>query len=631
MNIRELAELAGVSASTVSKIMNNKDSSISPSTRERVLQIAKQYNYQSYSSLIDKGTTTLTLGVVFRCASNINMTLNGILKAAQDAGYTVMLRESDDDLEKEARNISVLCSHHVDGMIWEFVDQASAEQLQVLSRYDIPAVIFHSDHEGAVNIDYEELGYNAVQTLIDAGHTGIACINTQGIGMEAFVEGYRQCLFQNHIPLEEELVYDQIDSTLTHKISSHAISGIVTSCYAAAANLYDAVRKLHYEIPYDISLVSLRDDLWEKDVLRPISTFTIPHYEFGEYLCNRLIGEIERGETSFPPFCKSVMLDNEDSVGIPYNNHSKKIAVIGSINIDNYLKMSVLPRTGKTVNSSLSASYVGGKAINEAVGVARLGHRVSVIGRVGNDVDSDLVFRELNAQGIDAIGVKRCSGYRTGQAYIFVQSDGDSMISIMSGANEALTAKDICESERIFENAAFCLVQTEIPMETVVEACRIARKYGAQTILKPVACGVLPTELLKNVDVIVPNAEEIAAICPFADDMDKQAEYLLAQGVGTVIVTLGAEGCFVKTRQASERFPAVPFDVIDASGAADAFISALASYLLDGHTLYEAVKIASYAAGFSISREGVAPALIDKNTLEAYIMQREPELLQMVK
>lgn len=627
MNIRELAELAGVSASTVSKIMNNKDSSISPSTRERVLQIAKQYNYQSYSSLLDKGTTTLTLGVVFRRASTINMTLNGILKAAQDAGYTVMLRESGDDLEREARNLSVLCSHHVDGMIWEFVDQASAEQLQVLSRYNIPAVIFHSDYEGAANIDYEELGYNAVQTLIDAGHTGIACINTPGTGMEAFVAGYRKCLFQNRIPLEEELIYDRIDSALMHKIASHAISGIVSSRYTAAANLYDAVKELHYEIPYDISLVSLRDDLWEKDVLRPISTFTIPHYEFGEYLCNRLIGEIERGETSFPAFGKSVVLDNDDSVGIPYNNHSKKIAVIGSINIDNYLKMSVLPRTGKTVNSSLSASYVGGKAINEAVGAAKLGQRVSVIGRVGNDVDSDLVFQELNAHGIDAIGVKRCSGYRTGQAYIFVQSDGDSMISIMSGANEALTPQDIRESERIFENAAFCLIQTEIPMETVAEACRIARKYGAQTILKPVACGVLPAELLCNVDVIVPNAEEINAICPLEEDMDRQAEYLLAQGVGTVIVTLGAEGCFVKTKQDAEYFPAVPFDVIDASGAADAFISAFASYLLGGHTLHDAVKIASYAAGFSISREGVAPALIDKNTLEAYIMQREPELL----
>mgnify|MGYP002509689669 CR=1 FL=1 len=631
MNIRELAELAGVSASTVSKIMNNKDSSISPSTRERVLRIAKQYNYQSYSSLIDKGTTTLTLGIVFRSEAAMDMTLNGILEAAQEAGYTILLRESGSDLEKEAQNISVLSSHHVDGILWEPVSADSAEQLQILARHEIPAVLFHSECEGAVNIDYEQLGYQSAQTLVDAGHTGIACICARDGSRDAFAMGYQRCLFENHIPLEDGLVFDEINSVLMHKIASHTISGVVCARYEAAAQLYDAVRELHYELPYDVSLVSLRDDSREKDIFRQISTYTIPHYVYGRYLCQRLIGTIERGEVSWPAFHEDVLLDHKASVGIPHNNYSPKITVVGSINIDNYLKMNVLPRTGMTVSSSLSASYVGGKAINEAIGAAKLGQRVSVIGRVGSDVDSDMVYQALNIFGIDSVGVKRCSGYKTGQAYIFVQSDGDSMISIMSGANEALSPQDIREAERIFENSAFCLIQTEIPMETVTEACRIARKYGAQTILKPVACGVLPDDLLGYVDMIVPNAAEINEICPFADDIEGQAQYLLDAGVGTVIVTLGGDGCFVKTRQEAQYFPAVPFDVIDASGAADAFISALAAYLLMGRTLQEAVRIAAYAAGFNIAREGVTPSLVDKNTLESYMMQREPELVRGVE
>lgn len=627
MNIRELAKLAGVSASTVSKIMNNKDSSISPSTRERVLQIAKQYNYQSYSSLIEKGTTTLTLGVVFRSASTMNLTLDGILNAAQNAGYTILLRESGSDPEREAQNISVLCSHHVDGLIWEFVDKDSEKNLPFIEKQEIPTVIFHSEHGDAVNIDYEALGRLAAQTLVDAGHTAIACIEAPIPGREAFTKGYQRCLFENHISLEEELVFRQIDSQLTQKIASHAISGVVSAHYETAARLYDAVRKLRYELPYDVSIVSLRDESMTPDVLRQLSTFTIPHYAYGEYLCKRLVGQIERGETSPPAFRKTAQLDSESTVGIPHSSHSKKITVVGSINIDNYLKMDALPRTGMTVSSSLSASYVGGKAINQAIGAAKLGQRVSVIGRLGNDVDSDTVYRALNMAGVDSTGVKRCSGYKTGQAYIFVQKDGDSMISILSGANEALLPKDIRESERVFENAAFCLVQTEIPMETVTEVCRIARKHGAQTILKPVACGVLPEELLHNVDIIVPNTAEINAICPFAGDLETQAAHLLDAGVGTVIVTLGTEGCFLKSRQEAEYFPAVPFDVVDASGAADAFISALASYLLEGRSLRTAVRIASYAAGFTISREGVTPSLVDKNTLESFMMQREPELL----
>lgn len=627
MNIRKLAELAGVSASTVSKIMNNKDSSISPATRERVLRIAKQYNYQSYSSLIEKGTTTLTLGVVFRSPITMNLTLDGILLAAQEAGYTILLRESGDDPEREAQNLSVLCSHHVDGIIWEFVNRDSEKNMALLEKYEIPAVIFHSEYGNAVNIDYEELGRQSAQTLVDAGHTSIACIKAPIPGRDAFVEGYQKCLFENHIPLENELIFEQIGNPLMQKIASHAISGVVSAHYETAARLYDAVRKLRYELPYDVSIVSLRDESMTPDVLRQLSTFTIPHYAYGEYLCKRLVGEIERGETSPPAFHKTALLDSESTVGIPHNSRPKKITVVGSINIDNYLTMDALPRTGMTVSSSLSSSYVGGKAINQAIGAAKLGQRVSVIGRVGNDVDSDTVYRALNITGVDSIGVKRCSGCKTGQAYIFVQRDGDSMISILSGANEALLPEDIRESDRVFENTAFCLVQTEIPMETVTEVCRTAKKHGAQTILKPVACGVLSEDLLRNVDIIVPNETEINAICPSADDLETQASLLLAAGVGTVIVTLGADGCFLKTGQEAEYFPAVPFDMVDASGAADAFISALASYLLEGRSLHTAIRIASYAAGFTISREGVTPSLVDKNTLESYVKQREPALL----
>lgn len=627
MNIRKLAELAGVSASTVSKIMNNKDSSISPATRERVLRIAKQYNYQSYSSLIEKGTTTLTLGVVFRSPITMNLTLDGILLAAQEAGYTILLRESSDDPEREAQNLSVLCSHHVDGIIWEFVNSDSEKNMALLEKYEIPAVIFHSEYGNAVNIDYEELGRQTTQTLVDAGHTSIACIKAPIPGRDAFVEGYQKCLFENHIPLENELIFEQIDNPLMQKIASHAISGVVSAHYETAARLYDAVRKLRYELPYDVSIVSLRDESMTPDVLRQLSTFTIPHYAYGTYLCKRLVGEIERGETAPPAFHKTALLDSESTVGIPHNSRPKKITVVGSIHIDNYLTMDALPRTGMTVSSSLSSSYVGGKAINQAIGAAKLGQRVSVIGRVGNDVDSDTVYRALNITGVDSIGVKRCSGCKTGQAYIFVQRDGDSMISILSGANEALLPEDIRESDRVFENTAFCLVQTEIPMETVTEVCRTAKKHGAQTILKPVACSVLPEDLLRNVDIIVPNETEINAICPSADDLETQASLLLAAGVGTVIVTLGADGCFLKTGQEAEYFPAVPFDMVDASGAADAFISALASYLLEGRSLHTAIRIASYAAGFTISREGVTPSLVDKNTLESYVKQREPALL----
>ena len=113
----------------------------------------------------------------------------------------------------------------------------------------------------------------------------------------------------------------------------------------------------------------------------------------------------------------------------------------------------------------------------------------------------------------------------------------------------------------------------------------------------------------------------------FQGTIEEKAGYFLEQGVGTVIVTLGAEGCYVKNRDWEERIPAVKFKAVDNTGACDAFISALAVYLQRGRTLKQAVQIATYAAAFSITREGVSPSLIDHRSLEAYIYQECPYLL----
>ncbi len=164
-------------------------------------------------------------------------------------------------------------------------------------------------------------------------------------------------------------------------------------------------------------------------------------------------------------------------------------------------------------------------------------------------------------------------------------------------------------------------------METVQEACKIAHKYQVKTILKPSACSYFPSELLSNVDIIIPNEDELNVLCPNKTSMEERAKSLMEHGIKTVIITLGERGCYVKTKEWEEYFPAVPFISVDSTGASDAFISALASYLLYGYTLKEAIKIATYAAGFCISREGVVPSLIDRNSLESYIRQKEVNLL----
>lgn len=622
MTIKEIAQLAGVSVSTVSKIMNGKDESISSETRARVLKLAKEHHYAPYASVITGSAKSLTLGVIFNSLKNIDTTFKGIIDTAQEYGYTLMVCVSNNDSSLEYKHISALIQKRVDGILWETAQSSISKCRSVLDDAKIPYIIFGSDHPDSVNINYHEMSYQATRLLIENHHSEIGCLLSNGHRTKEVLQGYRKCLFDYGITYQPDFVFNSISQNLLNKLSSHTVSGIVSSHYSAALDLYEVVHTLHYSLPHDFSLVSLRGDSHRSLAYPNISSYTIPYYDFGGYICRLLIARLESNAQPEPDFTPKITVNNTTTVDIPYNTQGKKILVIGSINIDNYLCVDTLPHSGKAVISSITHQYPGGKAMNQAVGVSKMGHQVSLIGNVGNDLDADAIFATIHEHHINPRGVCRHSDAKTGQAYIFVQKDGNSMISIMSGANITLTPETIRINQNLFENTEFCLIQTEIPLETVETACMVAKQNHAQTILKPAACGPLPASILKLVDYLIPNEEELSELCPHLEGLEARAEYLLEQGVKTIIVTLGPNGCYLQNRQTRKYFPAADFQSIDSSGACDAFISALASYLLYGYDLETSIQTATCAAGFSVTREGVIPSLVDKNTLESYIRQK---------
>ena len=626
MTIKEFASLAGVSVSTVSKIMNGKDESISARTREHVLALAKEYNYVPYASAITPLTKTLTIGVIFRDSKRAGLMASSVLTAATAHGYSILLRESGGSPETELKNISAMAAAHVDGVLWDPAAKESTEYAQQLDRAGIPFVVMDADSE-LPRLDFQRMGYLATQALIRKHHTQIACIAGKSIPASCFYQGYRECLFENHLPFDEAFVFPDSASLPASSIANHTVSGVVIADYEEALKLFQIMDTLHYTVPYDLSIVTLRDDAAPVSGYPPLTALTIPYREYSTFLTESLIAKLEKRripEKPELPLC----IDSSLSIDIPCSFRKKRVLSIGSINMDIYLNFEVLPRTGRTVTSSDSTSYPGGKCLNQAVGVAKLGHSVSVIGRVGNDEDSDMIYRTIKDLQIDSFGLKRSSDCRTGKAYIFVQRNGDSMISILSGANNMINAEDIKSCERLFTGASYCLIQTEIPMAAVMEAAAMAKKHGLTTVLKPSSCSVLPDSLLKNIDVIVPNTEELSVICPGDSSISEKASSLLSRGPQTVIVTLGADGCSIFQNDHSCHIPAADFLSVDNSGAADAFISALVSYLLYDYDIETAARIAVYAAGFSITRQGVSTALVDKSTLEAYLKMKEPHLLR---
>ena len=141
MTIKEFALLAGVSVSTVSKIMNGKDASISARTREHVLKLAKEYNYVPYASAAAPTTRTLTMGVIFQNTGHGKRLVSSILKEAASLGYSVLLRESGDSADMELKNISAMAAAHTDGVIWEPVSSDSLFLGEKLDRAGIPYVV----------------------------------------------------------------------------------------------------------------------------------------------------------------------------------------------------------------------------------------------------------------------------------------------------------------------------------------------------------------------------------------------------------------------------------------------------------------------------------------------------------
>lgn len=626
MTIKEIAQLAGVSISTVSKIMNQKDESIRPETRERVLRIAREYHYMPYSNAAGGKGKTFLLGVLV-CSCAHSGILEGILDQARAQGYSILLSEHKGSPEQERGAIAGFCQNRADGVLWEPASDSSLNEARSFQSSGIPYVTFQSSGKNLpsdFHMDFENLGYTAAALLTKAGHQNIAFLLPPGEDAGPVLDGCKKNFFDAGLPFPDTAVYHTICDELTSQIAAHAVTGVLCARYSDAVRLFGVLNQLHIRVPEDVSLVSLREEAEAAGYPR-ISSVLIPAFPFGQHLCEAVIRMLEQ-KTAPALFHTSAQADCTDTISAPCHLQAPGLTVVGSIHIDHYLKVNRLPVSGITGITTGETLYPGGKGVNQAIGAARLGARVSLIGSAGGDADANLIFTALTENGCDPGWILRKPGCSTGQAHVFVQADGESTISILSGANSALSAEDILHSEGAFRNSSYCLMQTELPLHALIQAGKLAHAHGMKTILKPAACSSLDENLLRLVDLLIPNRQEADMLCP-GKPLSEQADYFLGFGMEAVVITLGEKGCYLKTRGLEETVPAADFPSFDSTGAGDAFICALAVYLQKGYPIQKAVRIASYAAGFSITREGVVPSLIDRNTLEAYIMRVEPDLL----
>ena len=299
-----------------------------------------------------------------------------------------------------------------------------------------------------------------------------------------------------------------------------------------------------------------------------------------------------------------------------------RIAVIGSNMVDLVTYVTRMPLKGETLEAPSFEMGHGGKGANQAVAAAKLGAEVVMLTKVGDDMFADDTIKNLAGFGVNTRHVERVPGRSSGVAPIMVDPSGENSILIVKGANNDLLPADI---ERAAEDLKACeliLLQLEIPVETVYAAIEFGRRHGIKTLLNPApAVADLDPQRIRHATFLVPNETELAILSGLPVESDAEVEAaargLIAKGVGTVIVTMGARGALLITATDATRIAPVRVTPVDTTGAGDAFIGSFARYFVEsgdvGHALDRAVR---YAAD-SITRRGTQKAYATEAEFDA--------------
>ena len=293
------------------------------------------------------------------------------------------------------------------------------------------------------------------------------------------------------------------------------------------------------------------------------------------------------------------------------------IVVVGSLNMDLVVETPTIPLAGETVLGKNFATIPGGKGANQAVAAARLGARVTMIGRVGADAFGEQLLASTRREGIDVTHVGIDERAATGIAMIVVDAAGQNSIAVASGANFRLTAQDVRQGWADLTAVDVLVMPLETPIETIRTAVFLAKESQVRVVLNPAPAQQLPADILRHVDVLVPNEPETAQLTGMpvgtAAEAQKAAHHLLAQGVGSVVLTLGSRGALVLdgTGPAPIATHVAPYDVkiTDTTAAGDAFVAALAVSLGEGASLVEATRFANACGALTVTKAGAQPSL----------------------
>lgn len=302
------------------------------------------------------------------------------------------------------------------------------------------------------------------------------------------------------------------------------------------------------------------------------------------------------------------------------------LCVLGSINIDHVMRVSYFPQAGETIIGKSYQLAYGGKGANQAVAAARLGADVQFIAAIGADQMGQTMKNAFAADGINTQGIITIEQQNTGLAMIQVADNGENNIAIHAGANAALGAEKVIAQQSMITESAMLLTQLETPVDAILKAVTIAKQAGKTTLLNPAPAQALPSELLKQIDIITPNETETQILTGIAvhdeGSAAQAANILHRQGINIVIITLGAKGAYLSQQNTNaEMITGFQVEAIDSTAAGDTFNGALATALLEGKDMRDAIRFAHAAAALSVTKLGAQNAIPYRQEVEEFLVR----------
>jgi ribokinase len=303
-----------------------------------------------------------------------------------------------------------------------------------------------------------------------------------------------------------------------------------------------------------------------------------------------------------------------------------KVCVLGAFVADLTCRTDRMPKWGETILGIAFKLGPGGKGSNQAVAAARLNSDVRLITKLGRDAFGEMARSFYLNEGIRLDRVYEDPEESSGTATIVVDDQTrENAIVVVQGACGRLTIAEVEAAREEIATADIFLTQLELPIPPTIRGIEIAHEAGVPVILNPAPALPLPIEVLEKVDYLTPNESEGLALIGGKsldefEDIERLADRLLALGVPNIVLTLGEKGALVKNQSICRHIPVFRCgEVVETTGAGDAFAGGLAVALAEQKPLEVAALYGCAVAGLSVTRPGTAPSMPRRDEVDKLV------------